>query len=286
MWTGVIDITATITACATRIPTSAATARGYRPRVASAARSGTCGRGPVVPPPSVRAVSSGSGRSPTHSTSIAATMPTAENTNTAASSGRPVRRDVGSPSRTRFGPVTAPTVDVHTTSDRSRARVPAVDRSVAANRACRFTALPTPMSAAPTSSSANTCTTAATTTTTAPTDASASPADSDARRPRASARRASHSADRAAPSVAAVVTDPAHASDPDSSTAMSDPTDTTEPAATPLSTCASASSPTVRRRRCAGASGSAGGAGVSGRGATGTASAGGGGVGSVLTSGA
>ena len=85
----------------------------------------------------------------------------------------------------------------------------------------------------------------------APSEASPSPVTKEMRRPRDAASRASISDDNAAPNVDAVVTEPAHASDPASLTAISDPTETTEPAARPLRICAVDNSAIVRRCRAA-----------------------------------
>jgi len=67
------------------------------------------------------------------------------------------------------------------------------------------------------------------------------------RRPRASASRANGKADNAAESVNTVVIDPAHASDPDRSTARSDPMDNVAPLPIPLRSWAELSRKTVRR---------------------------------------
>ena len=187
-------------------------------------------------------------------TSIAANIPATGNTKTAPSSGKPVSRDMGAPNLMRFGPVTAPAVLIQTTSARSRARVCGVDRSVAAKRAWRLAALPTPMSAPPTSSSRKFETTAEMMMEVAPMEARASPVTREMRRPLEAASRASARDERAAPNVDAVVTDPAQASDPASFTAISDPTETTDPAASPLRICA-VDSRMIERRRSAATSG-------------------------------
>lgn len=87
----------------------------------------------------------------------------------------------------------------------------------------------------------------ASTMSTAPASAAERPATWPTRRPRRSANDASGSAAAAAPSVITVATDPAHALDPESSTARMEPMDTVDPVPSPPNTWAALKSTTVRR---------------------------------------
>lgn len=175
-------------------------------------------------------------------------VPPAERTNRPDSTGTLSRSAIREPRPMRFGPAVAPTVLIQTTSERSRPRRSGALRSVAANRAWRFAALPKPSSSPEATSSQNARVPAASTTPPAPAAATSIPSDRAGRRPRATAIRTRAGAATAAPSVMAVVTDPAQAREPESSTASSDPVETTAPAPIPLNTWATESR--VRVRRC------------------------------------
>ncbi|ELT44715.1 major facilitator transporter [Arthrobacter nitrophenolicus] len=147
----------------------------------------------------------------------------------------------------RLGPATAPTVTAQTTVDRALPRCSASARSTAANLACRFAAVPTPMPAAPSTSRTKIPVTTARTISTVPARAAERPASWPIRRPLRSASEASGRAASAAPRVMTVATAPAHALEPDSSTARIEPMDTVAPVPIPPKTWAAASRATVRR---------------------------------------
>ena len=196
---------------------------------------------------SCRASMSGSGRSPARSRPQARTSPAPEMTNGPAMGGSPRLWPTTAPGWIRLGPATAPMVMAQTTADRERPRCSGSARSTAANRAWRFAAVPTPTPAAPTTRKAKTPETTDTTMSTAPARAAASPVARLILRPRRSASEASGSAAIAAASVIMVATEPAHASDPDKSTASNEPMDTVAPVPIALNSCADPRSTTVRR---------------------------------------
>ena len=147
----------------------------------------------------------------------------------------------------RLGPATAPIVMAHTTADRERPRCSASARSTAAKRACRLAAVPTPTPAAPRTRNTKMPETTDTTMRSAPARAAARPVARPILRPRRSASEASGSAASAAARVIMVATDPAHASEPDRSTASREPMETVAPVTIALSNCADPRSSTVRR---------------------------------------
>ncbi len=169
MWTGVMLITPTMTAWATRDrdePEQRQTANDASLPSSPGRRSGRGDARPRSNP--TRATTSGSGRSHTATTRPPSTNEAIEKTNGPLSSGRCSQVAVRPPTPLRFGPATAPTVVAHTTVDSARPRPPSVAQSVAAYRACRLVALAAPNTVMPTSSSAKEPAAAATTTSTAP----------------------------------------------------------------------------------------------------------------------
>src|SRR5690349_1269727 len=246
-WTGVRDMTPTMTACPVTRPASPATACGEALIRDREPRGSGAGAPAGAVADAARAVSNGSGRSATTRTPAATTAATPVTSRGPARAGTPTAPASAAPGRVRFGPATAPTVVAHTTSPRERARAPGSARSVAAKRACRFDALPTPSSTIPTIRSGNERTTAARTARDAPAAATSQPVESAGRRPRRTASRASGTAAAAAPSVVQVEAIPDHAADPDRSSASRAPTDTAAPIPIPPATCVTASSGTIRR---------------------------------------
>ena len=250
-----MDITPTITPWA---PTTAATARRAirEPRIARMprARVPLPGSAASVPPTARGATaarsrdsSNGSGRSPVKSSTVASSRPAPEITNGPDMGGNPKACPTAVPGWMRFGPATAPTVTAHTTVERARPRCSGAARSTAANRACRLAAVPTPIPAAPSTRRMKTPDTTESTIRTVPARAADSPATWPIRRPRRSARPARGNAANAAPRVITVATAPAHALEPDSSTARIEPMETVAPVPMPPNTCAALSSATVRR---------------------------------------
>ena len=92
---------------------------------------------------------SGSGRRNSAYASAASSWATIAKTKTPENGGSPSARPTVSPGSARLGPITAPTVVDHTTSDRSRPRVCGAARSVAANRDCSAAAVAAPAPASP-----------------------------------------------------------------------------------------------------------------------------------------
>ncbi len=193
-----------------------------------------------------RAVSSGSGRSPHAYVAAASSWAATAMTNDPVLSGSDSQSATKTPGPNRLGPTTAPTVVDHTTMERSRPRVSGEAMSVAANRACSPTAAPTPSIAKPSRSSGKLVTPTATRVRVDPPAAMSAPVESEMRLPRASASRARGIAIAAAPSVLAVATAPAHASEPDTSVASTAPSDPVAPCPRPASTWPMTSVRTVR----------------------------------------
>ncbi len=173
--TGVMDMTPTITRCATTIVEMPSIAPGdcraaarpvaseprLRPGMALAVGCPAASSKP-------RASMIGSGRSPMFRMTMASTMPAREKRNGPLIGGSPRLAPSADPGPIRFGPATAPTVIDQTTRPRSRPRVASSARSVAAKRACRLAADPTPSSAAPSISTAKLLVTGASIMSTAP----------------------------------------------------------------------------------------------------------------------
>ena len=133
MCSGVIAMIAIITPCARASAATPAATPG-RERTTSRTR-GQDRVVRVVTPrdrAASRATSRGSGRSRTATTSAAASMPAAANTNGPVRLGRPRDRPARPAAPVRLGPATAPTVVAQTTIDSARARFSGRARSVAA----------------------------------------------------------------------------------------------------------------------------------------------------------
>ena len=184
-----------------------------------------------------------------NSTAAAPKHPTAPTRNGPDSSAIANHPATVAPIGTTAGPITAPTIVVHTTSERSRPRVPADDRSVAAKRACRLTAVPDPTPAIPTSINANQPRSTAAATTSEPAPAITRPVVNAGRRPRPAARDASGRPAAAAPSVTTVVGIPARDAVPDSSSPRIAPSASAPPIDRPARIWAVHSRTMVRRCR-------------------------------------
>ena len=244
--TGVIDMTATIVAWL-----SASAMSPVRTPFASATLSTTAETGRSRRRRS--AILSGSGRSATRYRTLAIACAARVNRNGPDSSGRPTAMPTASAGAIRFGPAIAPTVVAQTTSARSRPRCRGSERSVAAKRDCRFTAVPTPMSASARSSSGSETSTAARMPTTAPSAAVTAPVASAGARPARRASRASGTDANAAPTVVIVAAMPDQAGDPLTWVTSRAPADSVEPIPIPASTCPAMSTARVRlcaRRTC------------------------------------
>ena len=289
MWTGVIDMSPTMTRWLRTIAprarravgladTTAHPARrpsrhddplpspGPAPGAAPEAAPGTA-PGPASDTASAlaRDASSGSGRSQTTTTAAASANATVARTNGAAlgavepccACASPPRRRLGPATRSAspasVGPTTDPTVVAHTTTDRSRARRWGVARSVAAKRDASPAAVPDPKRSIATTSSGQEPTSTATVARTAPPVATPKPRSRDGRRPRWPATCARGSATSAAPTTPDVDVRPAIASDPESADATSGATAIPLATPTPESTCVAAR--VVRVRRCVGSAG-------------------------------
>lgn len=138
-------------------------------------------------------------------------------------------------------------VPAHTTWASERPACCGAARSVAANRACRLTAVPAPMDSSPRNSGTTRSAWAAATSSALPTAAVHHPAVRAARRPYRAARFPSGRPSRAAPRMLAVRARPAQASLPVTSPASSTPIEGAMPTPTVPMACMTVSTVIVRR---------------------------------------
>ena len=164
MCSGVITITATMTAWASARATIAAPTTGCaattsrtRPHHARSPprRPGRAGSTPRTASAASRATTSGSGLSQTSTTSAATAIASPPSRNGPVRDGRPRVTATRVPHPLRVGPSTAPAVAAHTTTAMARARRSTGARSVAAKRVTLLAAVVAPSSTAATSSRGN-----------------------------------------------------------------------------------------------------------------------------------
>jgi hypothetical protein len=149
MWSGVIDITATITRCPTEVEAMPSRAPGEATTACQAVRRPTC-CAPCEFGSERPAKSSGSGRRKRKISTAPTTNEATAKANGALYLGRPGR--IFSSGAGRLGPITAPTVVDQTTSESERPRIDGSARSTAAYRAASLPALAAPKTKNPANS--------------------------------------------------------------------------------------------------------------------------------------